>query len=99
MGVVKEKNTNTRPARAGFAQLAPKPPNTHFATKIAKALARKGMNNGTEGLIFKPTNKPVRKAEPSHKVDSLLTFPSKNSQSSELEMATAKTRAERKPNT
>src|SRR5690554_2073303 len=60
IGVVNEKNTNTRPARAGFAQFAPRPPKVHFATKMANALAKNGMNKGTEGLMFIPTKRPVK---------------------------------------
>jgi hypothetical protein len=99
IGVVNEKNTNIRPASAGFAQLAPSPPNTHFATNIANTLARNGINRGIEGLIFNPTNKPVRNADPSQRVDSLYNLPSKNSDNKAVRTETPSTNRDLKPNT
>ena len=54
IGVVKEKKTKIRPARAGFAQLAPRPPKVHLATAMAKALAITGMKSGTEDSCSEP---------------------------------------------
>ena len=40
---VKEKNTNTLPASAGFIQLQPRPPNVHLTTVMANADAISGI--------------------------------------------------------
>ena len=59
----KEKNTKILPAKAGLAQLHPKPPKVHFTMKIAKTDAKTGIRKGIDGGIFIPINKPVTKAE------------------------------------
>ena len=67
-----EEKTKTRPARAGFIQLAPSPPKLHLTTAIANTDAAAGMNKGTWGGMLKPTRTPVTTALKSPRVLSPL---------------------------
>lgn len=67
--LVKEKKTKALPARAGLIQLAPSPPKVHLTTKMAKAAATMGTTMAVSTLKFIPIKRPVRKADPSARVE------------------------------
>jgi len=66
---VKEKKTKTLPPKAGLTQLAPNPPKLHLITKIAKAEAMIGTTKAVSTLKFIPIKRPVKKADPSLRVE------------------------------
>ena len=67
----KEMSRNTRPTRAGLKGLVPRPPNVILPTPMATSAPIRIIQMGRLEGRLKPSNRPVRMAEPSQIVSCL----------------------------